>query len=97
MKTPSEEARLRLAVDQVTIQRDVAQKNLKHLEGVNHDLNVRRLGMYDSLMIEKLDLLCRIARIDQRIRMLNLEPALTVGSELRLDGLKNLGERGGKA
>lgn len=91
MKQRTEEDRLRLAVDQITVQRDAAQKNLKQLEEVNRSLNIRRLAMYDSLMIEKLDLLGRCARIDQRIITLGLTPAMTASSKITLDGISELG------
>lgn len=86
--TSIEEAR-RL-VKQLTLQRDTAQANVKQMERVIHGHTVRRLRMYDSLMIEKLDLMARIARIDQRIMALGLSPAATAGSEIALDGINEL-------
>lgn len=84
----AEITRLKLQVSQVTIQRDNAQKERKALDDVNRSLNTRRLRMYDSLMLEKIDLLGRIGRIDQRICALGLTPAETASAEMSLDGVK---------
>lgn len=88
---PGSVEQLEIQVRQLTIQRDTAQAAVKQMEGVIRGHSIRRLRMYDSLMIEKLDLLGRIARIDQRIGALDLKPAMTAGSSITLDGLSELG------
>lgn len=82
---------LRINVEQLTVQRDHAQRQRKELQSTVEQNGVLRLRMYDSLMIEKLDLMGRIARIDQRIMVLGLKPALTANSAISLDGISELG------
>ncbi len=75
---------LRLKVEQLTIQRDHAQADAKSQDKTLLAHNHRRMAMYDSLMIEKIDLMGRIARIDQRILVLGLSPEPTAGATLKV-------------
>ncbi len=53
-------------------------------ERANLQVNGMRMAMYDSLMLEKMDLMGRIGRIGQRIHMLGLQPAPEINVSLDL-------------
>lgn len=60
------------------------RKDLDSSEKANLDVNGMRMRMYDSLMLEKMDLMGRIGRIDQRIAALGLQPATNIAQGLDL-------------
>ncbi len=83
--TIGSEKQLQTHISQLTIQRDLAQSNAKELGKASAKLQACRLGMCDSLMIEKLDLMGRIARIDQRIGAFGLEQPAALAVDLDLN------------
>lgn len=52
-----------------------ARDEAKDLESKNGTLQSMRIAIYESLLVERLDLLHRIARIDQRCKVLDLPEA----------------------
>ena len=70
----SEIAELREMVDRAKAKREDMEKDRRCGEN-------RGAAMYDSLLIERTDLIARVGRIDQRILVLGREPPDTIFSQ----------------
>lgn len=68
-------------------QKRLQEKNqeLGELKKANDNLQNMRLRQFDSMLIEKVDLIGRIARIDQRILALGLSPLVTASAQLEVN------------
>lgn len=57
---------------------------VKDLERINLELNVMRVNIWQSLLTERDELSARIRRIEERIRILRMDPLAQTNEERKL-------------
>lgn len=76
---------LRAEVKELQEIRNRLRDEAKQLESTNKNLNIARLAMLESLAIEAIDLLGRLARISTRVKCLGFDPTTVYKHYARLD------------